>query len=145
VIPAVGLRYLQPAYRLGHTYALAPGQIAAFPRVDIVTSYLGGDDALLRAALKAGAKGVVVAGFGSGTMTPAVDEAASEIAQSGVPVVFSSRVLTGTVHDGSYGAERRPDQFVRSGFLNPAKARILLLVHLASGAGETLKQAFAPY
>jgi len=145
VIPSVGLKYLQPAARLGHAYAITPEQIAALPRVDIVTSYLGGDDALLQAALKAGAKGVVIAGFGSGTMTPAVDAAASAIAKAGTPVVFSSRVLTGPVHDGSYGAERRPDAFARSDFLNPAKARVLLMVHLAAGGGETLQQAFAPY
>jgi len=140
-----GLRYLRPPGRSGHTYALKPEAISALPRVDIVTSYLGGDDALLQAALKAGAKGVVIAGFGSGTMTPSVDRAAATIAAAGTPVVFSSRVLSGPVHDGSYGAARRPANFVRSGLLNPAKSRVLLMVHLAAAGGETLQQAFDGY
>jgi L-asparaginase/Glu-tRNA(Gln) amidotransferase subunit D len=33
---------------------------------------------------------------------------------------------------------------VLSGLLNPAKARVLLMVHLAAG-GESLKQAFEGY
>ncbi len=142
---ADGLRYLRPPGRSGHTYPLKPEAIAALPRVDIVTSYLGGDDALLQAALKAGAKGVVIAGFGSGTMTPSVERASAAVAGAGTPVVFSSRVLSGPVHDGSYGAARWPATFVRSGLLNPAKARVLLMVHVAAGVGETLQQAFAPY
>jgi L-asparaginase len=95
VSPVIGLRYFHPAGRTHRTYALTPSQIAAFPRVDILTSYLGGDDALLKAALAAGDKGLVIAGFGSGTMTPAVDAAADAAARAGVPVVFSSRVLSG--------------------------------------------------
>lgn len=142
---ASGLRFLRPAGRSGRVHPLPPATIAAFPRVDIVTSYLGGDDALLRAAVSAGAKGVVVAGFGSGTMTPAMDRAVDAVAAAGVPVVFASRVLSGPVHDGSYGAEKRPAAFVRSGLLNPAKARVRLMVHLASADGESLQQAFDGY
>lgn len=145
VSPVIGLRYFHPPPPRGRTYALTPEQVAALPRVDIVTSYLGGDAALLQAALKAGAKGVVIAGFGSGTMTPAVDEAASAIARAGTPVVFASRVLTGPVHDGSYGLVRRPDLFVLSGFLNPAKARVLLMVSLAAGGPGAVRPAFDGY
>jgi L-asparaginase len=90
VSPTIGLRYFHPAGRMHRTYALTPSQIAGFPRVDILTSYLGGDDALLKAALAAGDKSLVIAGFGSGTMTPALDAAANAAARSGVPVVLSS-------------------------------------------------------
>jgi len=142
---ASGLRYLRPPGRSGHTYALKPEAITALPRVDIVTCYLGGDDALLQAAMKAGAKGVVIAGFGSGTMTPSLDRASAAIAAAGTPVVLSSRVLSGPVHDGSYGVVQRPTDFVRSGLLNPAKSRVLLMVHLAAAGRESLGEAFAPY
>jgi len=142
---ADGLRYLRPPGRSGRTYALTPEAIAALPRVDILTAYLGGDDALFQAALKAGAKGLVIAGFGSGTMTPAVERAAAAAAAAGTPVVLSSRVLSGPVHDASYGAARAPANFVRSGLLNPAKSRVLLMVHLAAADGESLQQAFDGY
>jgi L-asparaginase len=144
VSPVIGLRYFHSAGRAHRTYALTPSQIAGFPRVDILTSYLGGDDTLLKAALAAGDKGLVIAGFGSGTMTPAVDATADAAAKAGVPVVFSSRVQSGPVHDGSYGEVHRPAAFVMSGLLNPVKARVLLLVHLAAG-GENLNQAFEGY
>jgi|SRR5580658_5182645 L-asparaginase len=127
---------------------LSSGALADTPRVLVLatggTIHLGGDDALLKAALAAGDKGLVIAGFGSGTMTPALDAAANAAARSGAPVVLSSRVLSGPVHDGSYGGARRSDAFVLSGLLNPAKARVLLMVHLAAG-GESLKQAFEGY
>ena len=66
-------------------------------------------------------------------MTPAVDATADAAAKAGVPVVFSSRVQSGPVHDGSYGEVHRPAAFVMSGLLNPVKARVLLLVHFAAG------------
>jgi L-asparaginase len=148
VSSASGLHFFHAPGRTGRIYPLAPDTIAHLPRVDIVTSYFGGDDALLSAAA-ARAKGVVIAGFGSGTMTPSVDAAASAAASAGLPVVLAARVPSGPVHDGSYGAAQRPPSFVRSGFLNPAKARVLLMVYLASqktARGDlSLQSAFEPY
>jgi len=142
---ATGIHYFRSPERVGHHYVIDPAQIAALPRVDIILSYLGGDDALAKAAISAGAKGLVIAGFGSGTMTPSVDATAMALASGGIPVVLSTRVASGPIHDGSYGEISRPPEFARSGFLNPAKARILLMLHIAVGGGETLGQAFAPY
>jgi L-asparaginase len=142
---ATGLRYFRAPGRLGRPYVITPEKIADLPRVDIVYSYLGGDDALAKAAISAGAKGLVIAGFGSGTMTPSMTAAALALATAGMPVVLSTRVASGPIHDPSNGAGTLPAAFARSGFLNPAKARILLMLHIAAGDGETLSQAFSPY
>src|SRR5437867_12920052 len=45
----------------------AAREIAALPRVDIIYSYSGADSALVEAAVKAGARGLVSAGFAPGT------------------------------------------------------------------------------
>ena len=71
--------------------------VAHMPRVDVVTSYVGADGALIDAAVAAGAQGIVSAGTGGGRPTQAEDEALERAARSGVVVCQSSRVPTGKV------------------------------------------------
>src|SRR5260370_23516834 len=49
----------------------AAREIAALPRADIIYAYGGADGALVEAALKAGARGLVSAGFAPGSPSPA--------------------------------------------------------------------------
>ncbi|HEX7827234.1 MAG TPA: asparaginase, partial [Mycobacterium sp.] len=66
-------------------------------RVDIVAAHLGGDDVLLRAAVAAGARGIVLAAMGMGNASPGVAECIAEIARAGVVVALSTRVAAGPV------------------------------------------------
>jgi L-asparaginase len=66
-------------------------------RVDIVAAYPGGDDQLLRAAVQAGARGIVLAGTGIGNAPPGFDDAIAEIVHGGVVVALSTRVAAGPV------------------------------------------------
>jgi L-asparaginase len=66
-------------------------------RVDIVTDHLGGDDLLLRAAVAAGARGIVLAAMGIGNASPGVAESIAEITRAGVVVALSTRVAAGPV------------------------------------------------
>jgi L-asparaginase len=136
------IHFFQPAARTHRLYDLSPERIETLPRVDIVTSYIDGDGALADAAIAAGAKGLVVAGFGSGTLTPAMRTTVKAIAERGTPIVFSARVASGAVKGGDFWPTGNPVSFTRSGFLNPAKARVLLMVHLAAGGRESLQAAF---
>jgi L-asparaginase len=136
------IRFFQPAGRSGRIYDLSPERIETLPRVDIVQSYIDGDGALADAAIAAGAKGLIVAGFGSGTLTPAMRTTVKAIAERGTPVVLSARVASGAVKGGDFWPTGNPVSFARSGFLNPAKARVLLMVHLAAGGRESLQAAF---
>jgi L-asparaginase len=99
------------------------------PRVDIVYAYENADGALVRAAVAAGAKGVVLAGVGDGNATQAVIDALAEAAKKGIVVVRSTRVGSGIVrrnielNDDTLG-------FVAAMELNPQKSRILLRLGL---------------
>ncbi len=71
-------------------------------RVDLVDVYPGADDVLLRAAVAAGAAGIVLAGTGIGNANPVIVEAARELVDDRVAVVLSTRVPEGPVM-GVYG------------------------------------------
>src|SRR5579884_2643163 len=117
--------------------------IASLPRVDIVTSYAGADGALVEAAVAAGARGIVSAGFAPGTPAPLQREALERAARSGIVVVQTSRAASGRV------APRR--RLVETGIvagedLSPQKARILLMLALlTSGDVAAIAQAFRTY
>ena len=101
----------------------------ALPRVDIVYSHENADGVLVRAAMAAGAKGLVLAGVGDGNATKEMIDALAEAAKKGIVVVRSTRVGSGIVrrnielNDDALG-------FVAAMELNPQKARILLRMGL---------------
>ncbi len=98
------------------------------PRVDIVVSYVGADGALIEAAARAGAKGIVSAATGSGRPTPAEDAAFDKwFKESGMIMCLCSRIASGRVCR-SAGLQRRG--FVAGDNLPPWKARLLLALAL---------------
>jgi len=108
----------------------------ALPTVEIVPTYLGAGGAPITAATQAGARGVVV----SGSPSPAQQSAA--VAQLSKGVVF---VAAGNTTSGSVYPETRPG-LVSAGDLLPQKARLLLLLGLASGANaEQIQNWFTRY
>src|SRR5881394_1215881 len=66
-------------------------EFASLPRVDVIYSYAGADGDLVEAAVKAGARGLVSAGFAPGTPSPAQQEAFIAVAKADVVVVQCSR------------------------------------------------------
>lgn len=111
--------------------ALAP---APLPRVDIVPMYAGADGAMLRAALRAGARGIVLQGLGLGNVNVALHEAVTEAVHAGVAVVVSTRVPRGRVRP-AYGFAGGGMTLKAAGALfaddlPPHKARILLMLAL---------------
>lgn len=94
------------------------------PRVDIVYAYSNMDATLIDAAIRAGAKGIVVAGVGDGNMSKAALDALARAAKQGIVVVRSTRLPSGMV---MRNAEVNDDElgFVASGELNPGKSRVL--------------------
>ena len=98
------------------------------PRVDVVMSYAGADGALVQAAVAAGAKGIVSAGFAPGLGTADELAAFNDAAALGVVIVQSSRVGSGRVV--SFGVAQ-PAPCVTADNLTPQKARVLLMLALA--------------
>src|SRR5207245_4454557 len=92
-------------------------RIQKLPRVDIIYTYAGADGALVDAAIaQAKAEGLVIAGFPTGSGTPAMDEVAKRHVAKGIPVVMTNRGGMGRVIDTS-SIEGRP--LIRSDNLTP--------------------------
>lgn len=111
---------------------------ADLPRVDIVYTYADAGPELVEAAVAAGAKGIVVAGFPTGSPNPAIGKALTAAEEHDVAVVMSHRGSRGRVQTG------RP--FTSADNLTPQKARILLMLALAHGAkADELEDIFLDY
>jgi len=121
----------------------ATRDLTTLPRVDIVLSYAGADAALVDAALAAGAKGIVNAGFAPGSPTPAQQDALIAAAKAGIVVVQCSRAASGRV---APRGRLKETGIVAGEDFSPQKARILLMLMLTMtndiGAIQT---AFATY
>lgn len=133
--------YLAPMRRhtMGSEFDIR--EIDGFPRVDVLASYVGADDAPARACVEAGARGLVVNGYAfSGR--PAADQAEGleRIAAAGIPIVLVSRGGGGRI-PSDYD-----DPFIRGDTLIAHKARILLMLGLTKTAdsGE-LQRMFDQY
>jgi len=102
-----------------------------------VPAALGDDGHLVRAAVDAGADGLVAVALGAGHAPPAWLEAVREAARA-VPVALAVRPERGAVLRGTYGfagAERdlRASGAAPAGLLSPAAARMTLLACLGAG------------
>ena len=103
--------------------------VTSLPRVDIVYACADMPPDLITCSVARGAKGIVIAGDGNGNMNAAALETASRAAGQGIFIVRSSRVPTGTVGRNIEVDDDRLN-FIASDELNPAKARILLMLAL---------------
>jgi len=107
-----------------HTAAAALPSAAAWPVVDIVTSHAGAHSAVIDALVAAGARGLVIAGTGNGSVHRALVEAARRAEALGVVVRRASRCQLG----GVVGA--RADSLPSAGTLTAPQARIELMLDL---------------
>jgi L-asparaginase len=116
----------------------------ALPRVDMVVSYANADGAMIEAAAKAGAKGIVSVATGGGRPTPAEDLAFDEAYRNhGLLMCLSSRVVSGRVVRSPSLAKRG---FVAADNLQPWKARILLSLALTKTANaDDIQTIFDTY
>lgn len=119
--------------------------VTTLPRVDILYACADMPADLIDCSVSQGARGIVIAGDGNGNMNAATIAKASRAAGQGIVIVRSSRVPTGTV---SRNVEIDDDRFkfVVSDELNPAKARILLMLALLKERSrEALQQLYYAY
>ena len=133
--------------RRQHVALRALGEGQHLPRVDIVDSYGGADGALLRAAVAAGSKGLVIQALGWGNINVPMFQAVKEAIGKGIPVVISTRVWNGRVLP-NYGFEGGGKTLQQAGAvfadnLSPQKARILLMLALQTTSdAKQLQQLF---
>lgn len=119
--------------------------VTSLPRVDIVYAYADASPDIIDLLVKAGTKGIVIAGVGDGNMNAGTLEACKKATAAGVPVVRASRVpigavlIKGEIVDADYGT-------VSSDELNPQKARVLLMLALQKQRSrDELQRLFVEY
>ncbi|MBL8475789.1 MAG: asparaginase [Methyloversatilis sp.] len=95
-----------------------------WPRVDIVLNHAGADGALVDALCALGARGIVAAGTGNGTLGAPLEAALLRAQAGGVAVLRTSRTARGRVID-TPGAV-----LPGAGVLTPVQARIELMLRL---------------
>jgi len=115
------------------------------PRVDIIYACADMPPDLIEASVSRGAKGIVVAGDGNGNMNQGTIHTASQFADKGIFIVRASRVPTGTV-GRNVEVDDDAGGFIASDELNPAKARILLMLSLLEkNTAEQIQKLFYEY
>ena len=115
------------------------------PKVNILYGSPECDVQLIKASLKSGAKGIVLAGMGAGCWTTTGGQVLGERIEPGeFPVIASYRTAWGFVTARSY-IYGLGDWAIGGGFLNPPKCRIQLQLCLATNMSmEEIRDVFDP-
>lgn len=98
------------------------------------------DDYLLRALIKKPAAGIVIEGFGRGSVPPAIVPALQEAVSSNIPVVLTTRAINGRTamgqrYDGTV-KQLREIGIIMAGEINGPKARIKLILALGAKCSQ---------
>lgn len=119
--------------RFGRHGEFDAASLGILPRVDVLITYQDAPRDAIDAAVDGGARGLVVAGSGAGSLSGGQREGLRTAASRGVVVVRASRTLRGRVTaallvepDGRPNAQGH----VAAGELSAVKARILLMLAL---------------
>ena len=137
--------YRQPARK--HTveteFDVMP--LAALPQVEIAYAHANVGPVAVEALVASGAKGLVHAGVGNGSLPAKVRPALSSARKKGVIIVRSSRVGQGIVARNGEANDDELD-FVAGDNLSPQKARILLMLALTrTNNTRDIQRMFSTY
>lgn len=117
----------------------------ALPQVDIVYGYANMNPVALNAFVAAGAKGIIHAGVGDGSLAAGVKTALSAARKQGVLIVRASRVGQGIVARNGEANDDALD-FIAADTLNAQKARILLMLALTKTSdSKAIQRMFYTY
>lgn len=137
--------------------------LAALPRVDVLLVYQGADGDLIKAAVDAGAQGIVIAGAGAGATSGTQQAAITYALKKGVIIVTTTRAGSGRIApprrgpdapQGAQGTGRGNNNLtaeerlrrVAGEDLAPVKARILLMLALSrTHAPGEIQRIFSEY
>ena len=131
-------------------------RITELPRVDVIMVYQGAPGDLIKAAVDAGARGIVIATAGAGATSGTQSEGLAYAAQKGVFVVTTTRTGSGRIAPTPPGAPPDPQvtserqrrrQFTIAGEDHmPLKARILLMLALGKTTNrDEIQRIFSEY
>jgi L-asparaginase len=144
-------RRVEKKHTVNSEFDLSP--VTTLPRVDVILTYQGAPGDLIKAAVDAGAKGIVVAGAGAGATSGTQGEGISYALGKGVFVVTTTRAGSGRI-----AARGRPpaaagaatpnprERAIAGEDLAPLKARLLLMLALTkSQSGADIQRMFVEY
>lgn len=136
--------YREPLKRHTQKAEFDVSALGGLPRVDIMMFYQGASSDLLRAAVDAGAKGIVIAVAGAdltgGSLAPGIGYAERQ----GVVVVAATRTGSGRI--AAQAANRVRDGMIGGEDLTPLKARILLMLALTrTQSPSDIQRMFTEY
>ena len=107
-------------------------KITALPRVDVILAYQGAPGDLIKAAVDAGAKGIVIAGAGAGATSGTQGDGVNYAIEKGAFVVTTTRTGGGGLGGGGGAGRGTATRRVNGDDLQPVKARILLMLAIAT-------------
>lgn len=122
-------RFYRQSTRKHTTASEFDSRLKELPRVDIVYGYANNSRVMLDAAVAAGARGIVHAGTGNGSLYKEVKQGLIDAQKKGVAIVRTSRTGSGIVARNGEADDDKLN-FVAGDNLNPQKARILLMLAL---------------
>lgn len=130
------------------------------PRVDVILTYQEAPGDLIKAAVDQGAKGIVIASAGAGTLTRSQTQAVTAATGKGVVVVISTRTGGGRISAGQPREQpwidvkdltqaettQRQRRVIAAEDLSPVKARVLLMLALGKTADVVeIQRMFTEY
>lgn len=137
--------YRMPMRRHTTATPFTVSSLTTLPLVEIVYGYSGNTPTLLNAAISEGAKGIVYAGTGNGSIPTQLESAAIAASKNGIIITRSSRGGAGRV---VRNGEEKDDEngFIVADNLTPQKARILLMLGLTvTDNPQRLQEMFYTY
>lgn len=120
------------AWPVGEALGLAAveSDVGTWPVVEIVTSHAGASGALIDALARSGARGIVLACTGNGSVHESIEQALDRAAWVGMVVLRATRCVDGAVLEP---AGTRP-KWPSAGALTPAKARVELMLRVMAAS-----------
>jgi L-asparaginase len=109
-----------------------------YPRIDIVLAYPGADGSLIKAAVRNGARGIVIVGYGAGNVSKRFSRVIKSVLKTAndVTLLIQSRIPEGNVlpvYGGEGGAvDLQKLGVILGGPISPTKSRILLMLCLSN-------------
>ena len=144
--------YRRPVKRTGARTEFDISALTTLPRVDIFIVYQDAPGDIIKAAVDAGAKGLVIATAGAGATSGTQGEGVAYAADKQVAVVMGTRTGSGRIASRRGNAPvapqdaRRMATTVSAEDLTPVKARVLLMLALTrTTARDDIQRMFEEY
>jgi L-asparaginase len=120
--------------------------LTTLPRVDIAWVYQGATGDVIKSLVDNGAKGIIIAGAGAGATSGTQGEGIQYAIGKGVFVVTTTRAGAGRIAVGRPRPGDAPVYNIAGDDLTPVKARILLMLAIATTKdGRAIQRMFGEY